>query len=435
MDHDLTTRWSSNPGDPQWIKLDLGAEHFIHRVQLYWESAASADYDIQVSNDAVNWTTVFSDSQADGGTDDVVGINAHGRYVRVYSRERTTQWGNSLWEVLLFGDAEASCSAQPEVERPCMPREPLRLGGMSFEKWHDVYGDGVSLVPSGTAPDFIELRSSFEGLSNVADNYGARMRGWLTVPESGPYTFFVSGDDDVALYLSPTSLEQNKVQIAHHTGFTNFRQWNKYSSQKSAVQELEAGRWYYVEALLKEQTGSDHVSVGWLKPGQSGNVASEVIPGVYLEPYTPNPAPQLFPDGRLEVRNVNSNKCVDVAGASMANGANVQQWLCNNSTAQDFDLLYKGNQNYWIVNRASKKCVHVENHSSADGANVEQRDCDGMTSNLWKFFDMGNDEFRALNVNSSKCLDVAWAGTHSGANIQQATCTLNTAQWFRAIPE
>ena len=47
----------------------------------------------------------------------------------------------------------------------------------------------------------------------------------------------------------------------------------------------------------------------------------------------------------------------------------------------------------------------------------------------------GDNEFRALNVNSSKCLDVAWAGTHSGANIQQATCTLNTAQWFRALPE
>ena len=34
--------------------------------------------------------------------------------------------------------------------------------------------------------------------------------------------------------------------------------------------------------------------------------------------------------------SMNSGKCLDVSGNSTANGAKVQQWACNGSTAQSF---------------------------------------------------------------------------------------------------
>ncbi len=106
-----TTRWSSAFSDPQWIRLDLGVSRYVNRVVLYWEAAASRDYDIQVSQDGVTFTTVYTDANGNGGVDSVGNLNAVGRYVRIYSRSRTTQYGNSLWEVEVFGDPSPTCAA------------------------------------------------------------------------------------------------------------------------------------------------------------------------------------------------------------------------------------------------------------------------------------------------------------------------------------
>jgi hypothetical protein len=179
------------------------------------------------------------------------------------------------------------------------------------------------------------------------------------------------------------------------------------------------------------KTGQDHLSVGWLKPGESGTQPSEIIPGTQLAPYVDSAAPPPVPVGYHTIRNVNSSKCVDVASSSQADGGNIQQWQCTaNNTAQIFDLQSRGDDYYWIVNRHSHKCAHVASDSAASGANVEQRACDNHTSYLWELLPLGNDRYRAVNVKSGMCLDVAWAGTQSGANIQQATCSSNLAQAF-----
>jgi hypothetical protein len=47
---------------------------------------------------------------------------------------------------------------------------------------------------------------------------------------------------------------------------------------------LEAGKRYRVEAFVKQGIGGSNLSVGWLKPGQSGTAPSEVIPGSQLSP-------------------------------------------------------------------------------------------------------------------------------------------------------
>ncbi|MHB8125900.1 MAG: discoidin domain-containing protein [Desulfitobacteriaceae bacterium] len=59
----------------------------IKQVVLNWEAAYARAYSIQVSNDAVNWTTVYSTSTGDGGIDDITGLSASGRYVRMYGTQ------------------------------------------------------------------------------------------------------------------------------------------------------------------------------------------------------------------------------------------------------------------------------------------------------------------------------------------------------------
>ena len=102
FDGNVATRWSSQFSDPQWIYVDLEAVYNISSVRLIWETAASANYQIQVSNDAVNWTTVHTDTNGNGGTDDIA-LSTSARYVRMYSTARTTAWGHSLWEFEVIG--------------------------------------------------------------------------------------------------------------------------------------------------------------------------------------------------------------------------------------------------------------------------------------------------------------------------------------------
>jgi hypothetical protein len=77
------------------------------------------------------------------------------------------------------------------------------------------------------------------------------------------------------------------VSIATVLDWTDSRQWNKYSTQKSsAAIPLDAGHRYYVEALQKEAGGGDNLAVGWAKPGESTSAPSEVIPGSVLSPFS-----------------------------------------------------------------------------------------------------------------------------------------------------
>jgi glucose/arabinose dehydrogenase len=102
VDGNAGTRWSSGFSDPQWIQVDLGASAAIDRVVLQWEAAYAKAFQIQVSDDATNWTSVYSTTTGTGGTATLT-VTGSGRYVRLYGTQRATQYGYSLWEFQVYG--------------------------------------------------------------------------------------------------------------------------------------------------------------------------------------------------------------------------------------------------------------------------------------------------------------------------------------------
>jgi hypothetical protein len=86
---------------PQWLYVDLGASNTINRVVLKWETAFAKSYQIQVSSDAITWTSIYSTTVGDGATDDL-SISGTGRYVRMYATERGSPWGYSLYELEIY---------------------------------------------------------------------------------------------------------------------------------------------------------------------------------------------------------------------------------------------------------------------------------------------------------------------------------------------
>jgi len=111
IDNNLSTRWSSAFADPQWLVVDLGAAAHVSRVVLRWEDAASVDYDLDVADSAAGpWTTLRSHLVGTrAGADDITGLSANRRFVRMYSRTRATIYGNSIWEFEVYGDPSVTC--------------------------------------------------------------------------------------------------------------------------------------------------------------------------------------------------------------------------------------------------------------------------------------------------------------------------------------
>ncbi|MGW5350348.1 discoidin domain-containing protein [Streptomyces sp. NPDC004031] len=101
-DGDITTRWSSGFSDPQWLQVDLGQNYNLNHATLTWEAAASSAYQLQTSTNGSTWTTVYSNNNSPADIQDT-SLNATARYVRVYSTARASQYGNSLYELALFG--------------------------------------------------------------------------------------------------------------------------------------------------------------------------------------------------------------------------------------------------------------------------------------------------------------------------------------------
>jgi hypothetical protein len=115
VDGDLNTRWSSAwQVDPQWVTIDLGKTQQIGHVRLVWERAFAKSYDIKVSNDQSNWTTIYHTDAGAGGTEDISNLQGAGRYIRLNCTARANpRFGYSLYEIEVYTPSAPSPVSVP----------------------------------------------------------------------------------------------------------------------------------------------------------------------------------------------------------------------------------------------------------------------------------------------------------------------------------
>ena len=161
-------------------------------------------------------------------------------------------------------------------------------GSVMKEVWTGISGTSTDNIDLNATPSLTTTQENLDGPVNIADNYGVRLRGYITAPVTGEYTFWLASDNNGKLWLSTDDDPANKGEpIASVSDWTDHLQWNKFESQQSDPVSLTAGTRYYIEILHKEDTGGDNCAVGWAKPGQSTSAPSEVVPTSVLSPFVP----------------------------------------------------------------------------------------------------------------------------------------------------
>lgn len=93
------SRWSSGGTQAeQWVSLDFRSSITFNTVAITWENAVPGSYQIQVSDDANQWKSVFT-GDANPGRAAASFPDVKARHLRVMMSKPKTQWGYSIHEI------------------------------------------------------------------------------------------------------------------------------------------------------------------------------------------------------------------------------------------------------------------------------------------------------------------------------------------------
>ncbi len=153
-------------------------------------------------------------------------------------------------------------------------------------------------------------------------------------------------------------------------------------------------------------------SVGYDKMGARWFSALQSVPG--------SMTPAVPPVGvTVAVANPQSNRCMDVSGASTAAGAQVHLWDCHGGANQRWTRTAAGELRVY-----GDRCLDVNGNGTANGTKIQIWTCNGSAAQRFTF----NGNGSVVGAGSGKCVDVASSGTANGTPVQLYDCNGTGAQ-------
>ncbi|MEM7370925.1 MAG: DUF6443 domain-containing protein [Bacteroidota bacterium] len=138
-------------------------------------------------------------------------------------------------------------------------------------------------------PDHSQVLTDFARMPNeTGDMFGAKLSGQYIAPQTGTYYFAISADDISELWLSTNHSPVAKQRIAFNNSPVPQNNYSTLSSQLSGPVQMIAGHAYYLEALMVESFGGQHLSIQIQLPDNSVqapvSTTDFVLPGTYPPP-------------------------------------------------------------------------------------------------------------------------------------------------------
>lgn len=216
--------------------------------------------------------------------------------------------------------------ANAYLESPSAPADRTLL---KREVWSGIAGDNVADLTAAavypatpTTSGTLTAAAGLVAPTNTADTFGERISGYLVAPDDGRYTFWIASDQSSELWLATDDNPTNRIKIASVGGTVAAQAWDTQASQKSVPIALVTGKRYYLEALHKEGTGTDHLAVAWQGPSFNRRlIANGFLENPLVIPGKPSLKREVWTSiGGTAVSNLTSNTAF-VNGKPNARGA------------------------------------------------------------------------------------------------------------------
>lgn len=232
VDGNNTTCYKSKKADNQWLYVDLGKDYNIGRIILNWASGAGKIYDIQVSKDAENWTTIYRQMKGYPQLKENLVIYSEGvRYIRIYGYTRVSSDGSfELNELQVYeyrsGDAKTTYEIKDlpeqkvvtkgagsyvtnniELQKAKLPvyvdASKVTVPIASNDWWQSAlinkFGNLMSLLP-------LKAKYSTKGL-----NILTATSGWVPDLASDAYLISSKSETKADIYVAPENYETSSA--------------------------------------------------------------------------------------------------------------------------------------------------------------------------------------------------------------------------------
>ncbi len=109
FDGQPSTRWSNAFKDGEWIEGSFDRPVRIERLNIRWENARAIDFSVRLFNTRSNWVEVGRRTDAIALEDEIAFPRPLSALaLRIECSRRSTDWGNSIWEVDMFGTTQGN---------------------------------------------------------------------------------------------------------------------------------------------------------------------------------------------------------------------------------------------------------------------------------------------------------------------------------------
>lgn len=302
-----------------------------------------------------------------------------------------------------------------------------------------VLPDGVYLIISALSDDkVLDVKSASTANGANVQTYQSNLTNaqkWeVTHDEQGYVTFRNIGSQKVLDITSASIVPKTNVQQ-----YTD----NGSDAQKWIVSRNEDGT-YSIESALWPNISLDIASAS---TANGANVQIYSVNGTKAQSFNfLNTEPDVSPCEDLGfdnkyfkiASNLNSSYVIDIASASVNDGANVQLYEFNNTYAQLFTFSFvktDGDKGYYqIINARSGKALDVDSGNLVNRTNIQQWTADSSNDNqLFSVCQNDDGTYTFINKASGLAVDVANAAATNKANIHGYTPNDTTAQEFNLV--
>lgn len=308
-------------------------------------------------------------------------------------------------------DESQATPARARMSVLAAEEEPQGYGGAAIE-------DGLYDIASAVADDrYLDVSAGDTGNGGVVQtwsgNQSAAQRWRIASAGDGYYTIQNVNSGKYLDVANGDASSGATVQQYEGNG-TTAQLW------KIVCDPARAGRYLFLSKLGDGRGDGLALDVRAASKDLGARVQLWAPNGTLAQSFGLSAIRALVEDGVYTITNAGSGKVLDVSGASLEDGGNVQQYSVNGTQSQEFQLTYDAQDGYYtVVSAVSGRALDVDGARDANGANVWQYSSNGTRAQRWALVANADGTYSFVSaLGDGRALDVSAASAQDGANVQ-----------------